>query len=56
MGNPGKAPKLFSFLGSKNYDAAANEFADITNDEIPGLVRRRRYEINIFKNDIYNNN
>lgn len=55
MGSPSRAPKLFSFLNDEKYDDAANEFADITNNGLPGLVTRRQDEISIFKNNIYNN-
>lgn len=49
-----KAPKLYSNLLNKNYEAAANEFLDITNNNTPGLVKRRKAENNMFLNNIYN--
>ncbi|MFV0531539.1 MAG: glycoside hydrolase family protein, partial [Flavobacteriales bacterium] len=48
-----KAPKLYSNLLNKNYEAAAKEFLDITNNDTPGLVKRRKAENNIFLNNIY---
>ena len=55
LGSTSKAPNLFRLLNSEEYDRAADEFADITNGGTRGLVIRRRDEINIFKNNIYNN-
>ncbi|WP_185145377.1 lysozyme [Apibacter muscae] len=51
-----KAPKLRSNLINKKYEAAANEFLDITNSGTPGLVKRRKHENKIFLENIYENN
>ncbi|HHR6079224.1 TPA: glycoside hydrolase family protein [Providencia alcalifaciens] len=44
----GKAPKLLSSINMENYETAANELLDITNNGVPGLVRRREAERSIF--------
>lgn len=49
-----KAPKLYNYLKNRNYSQAADEFADIVRGGA-GLKQRRQDEINIFKNNIYNN-
>lgn len=49
-----KAPKLYNHLKNKDYSKAADEFADITRGG-KGLKQRRQDEINIFKNNVYNN-
>ena len=49
-----KAPKLYNYLKNRNYSQAADEFADIVKGGA-GLKQRRQDEINIFKNNIYNN-
>ncbi|WP_449632427.1 lysozyme [Rahnella aceris] len=51
-----KAPNLVNSINGENYELAAKEFLDITNDGESGLVNRRNAEYNIFLNDIYNNN
>ncbi len=48
-----KAPKLRKNLMDENYEAAAVEFLDITNKGTPGLEKRRKYENNMFLNNIY---
>ena len=56
-GGAGKGEtKIKKNINNKNYDAGANEFADVTSGGIAGLVRRRKAEINMFKNNIYQNN
>ena len=49
-----KSPKLYNYLKNRNYSQAADEFADIVTGGA-GLKQRRQGEINIFKNNIYNN-
>lgn len=44
-----KCPKLMLALNAKDYDAAADEFLDITNGGIPGLVRRRGEEAQLMR-------
>ncbi|WP_369310166.1 peptidoglycan DD-metalloendopeptidase family protein [Providencia rettgeri] len=44
----GKAPKLLSSINTEDYELAAKEFLDITNNGTLGLVRRREAEKNIF--------
>ena len=40
----GKCPKLMRAVNSGDFEAAADEFLDITNGGVPGLVRRREAE------------
>ncbi len=49
----GKAPKLYRNLLDEKYEEAAKEFLDITNKNTSGLVKRRKAENNMFKNNIY---
>ena len=54
-----KAPKLFTQLKNKEYQAAAEEFKDIINRGTAsekGLRNRRLKEVNIFNNSNYINN
>lgn len=39
-----KCPKLMRALNSGDYETAADEFLDITNGGVPGLVNRRKAE------------
>lgn len=39
-----KCPKLMRALNVRDYEACADEFLDITNGGVPGLVARRRAE------------
>lgn len=48
-----KAPKLLMLINSEQYELAANEFLDITNNGILGLVRRRSAEKDVFLNANY---
>lgn len=48
-----KFPKLMSNLNSKDYNGCCNEFSDITNNGIPGLVKRRNAEMKMFRNKVY---
>ena len=54
-----KAPKLFTHLENKEYQAAAEEFKDIINRGTAsekGLRNRRLKEVDIFNNSNYINN
>jgi GH24 family phage-related lysozyme (muramidase)/LysM repeat protein len=53
MGSFKKCPKLLSKLNIKDYSGCCDEFADITNHGTPGLVLRRKAEINLFRNALY---
>lgn len=46
--------KLITAANTKNYSACCHEFHDITNGNLPGLVKRRRAEMDIFSRNIYN--
>ena len=45
--------KIKKYINNKDYEASADEMADVTNINTPGLVKRRKAEIHIFKNNIY---
>jgi GH24 family phage-related lysozyme (muramidase) len=53
MGSFKKCPKLLSKLNTKDYKGCCDEFADITNRGTEGLVKRRKAEMNIFNNKVY---
>ncbi len=40
-------------INNENYSEGADEMGDVTNNGTSGLVKRRKAEINIFKNNIY---
>jgi GH24 family phage-related lysozyme (muramidase) len=40
-------------INSKNYSPGADEMSDVTNGGTSGLVKRRKAEINMFKNNVY---
>lgn len=44
-----KCPKLMRALNAKDYDGAANEFLDVTNGGLAGLVARRRREAELMR-------
>lgn len=48
-----KFPKLLSKLNTKDYSGCCDEFADITNKGTKGLALRRKAEMNIFRNKVY---
>ncbi len=48
-----KFPKLLSKLNTKDYNGCCDEFADITNHGTSGLVKRRKAEMKIFRNNVY---
>jgi GH24 family phage-related lysozyme (muramidase) len=48
-----KCPKLLLKLNSKDYNGCCDEFADIANKGTNGLVKRRRAEMRIFRNNVY---
>lgn len=43
-----KCPRLMRALNAREYEAAANEFLDVTNGGVPGLVKRRAAERALF--------
>lgn len=43
-----KCPRLMRALNAREYEAAADEFLDVTNGGIPGLVKRRAAERALF--------
>jgi len=49
----GKAPNLLNLLNSKEYERAAYELLDITNEGDSGLIKRRKAENNMFLNNVY---
>ncbi|MBD9414222.1 lysozyme [Pseudomonas sp. PDM16] len=48
------APKLLAKLNSGDYRGASHGFSDITNGGTPGLVLRRKAEIDVFLIGVYN--
>ena len=40
-------------INNKDYDSGADEMSDVTNGGTSGLVKRRKAEINMFKNNVY---
>lgn len=48
--------KIKKYINQKKYSEGADEMSDVTNGGTLGLVKRRKAEINIFKNNIYNSN
>ena len=48
-----KFPKLVSKLNTGDYKGCCDEFKDITNGGIDGLVKRRNAEMNMFRNNVY---
>ena len=48
-----KFPKLVGKLNTKDYSGCCDEFADITNGGSGGLVKRRKAEMDIFRNNHY---
>lgn len=44
-----KCPKMLRALNAGDYETAADEFLDVTNGGIPGLVRRRREEAQLMR-------
>ncbi|WP_103864611.1 PAAR-like protein [Aquimarina sp. I32.4] len=45
--------KIKTYINDENYSKGADEFSDVTNNGLSGLVSRRKAEINMFKNNIY---
>lgn len=45
--------KIKKNINNKEYEAGADEMADVTNGGTSGLVKRRNAEINMFKNNVY---
>lgn len=46
--------KIKNKINNGEYEAGADEMADVTNNGTLGLIKRRKAEINIFKNNVYN--
>ena len=44
-----KCPKMLRALNEKDYDGAADEFLDVTNGGLAGLVARRRREAELMR-------
>ncbi len=53
MGRMSKAAQLTFKLNQGNYEGAANEFLDITNSGVSGLVTRRQKEHGLFLTGVY---
>lgn len=53
LGGFNKCPKLLSKLNTNDYAGCCDEFADITNGGTSGLVKRRKAEMNMFRNAVY---
>jgi len=52
-GGLSKFPKLLGKVNTGNYSGCCNEFADITNNGLPGLVKRRATEMEMFGKNNY---
>jgi GH24 family phage-related lysozyme (muramidase)/LysM repeat protein len=48
-----KFPKLLHKLNTGDYKGCCDEFADITNKGTSGLVKRRKAEMDVFRNNHY---
>jgi len=48
-----KFKKLLGNLNKKNYTGSCDEFADITNGGGKGLKQRRKLEMKLFRNNVY---
>lgn len=44
-----KCPKMLRALNAGDYETAANEFLDVTNGGLAGLVARRRREAELMR-------
>ena len=54
IGGKGKGEtQIKKKINNKEYEAGADEMADVTNGSTTGLVKRRKAEINMFKNNVY---
>jgi GH24 family phage-related lysozyme (muramidase)/LysM repeat protein len=53
LGGFNKCPKLLSKLNTGDYSGCCDEFSDVTNGGTSGLVKRRKAEMNIFRNAVY---
>lgn len=52
-GSISKFEKLVGKLNTRDYSGCCKEFADITNKGVKGLVKRRKAEMNMFTNCVY---
>lgn len=48
-----KETKIKININNEDYSGGADEFSDVTNGGTPGLIKRRKAEINMFKNNVY---
>ncbi len=53
LGGFRKCPKLLTKLNTRDYSGCCDEFADITNGGVAGLVARRKGEMKMFRNKVY---
>lgn len=47
-----KCPKLMRALNTKHYEEAGLQFLDVTSGGVPGLVRRRKAESDLFLDEV----
>ena len=52
-GAGGGETKIKKHINAGKYHEGADEMADVTNGGLAGLVKRRKAEINMFKNNVY---
>lgn len=52
-GAKGGETKIKQNINNQMYEQGADEMSDVTNNGTSGLVKRRKAEINMFKNNIY---
>ncbi|WP_051951625.1 glycoside hydrolase family protein [Flavobacterium sp. ASV13] len=48
-----KETKIKININNEDYSGGADEFSDVTNGGTSGLIKRRKAEINMFKNNVY---
>lgn len=53
LGGFKKCPKLLAKLNTKDYSGCCDEFADITNGGVKGLIDRRKAEMKMFRSNVY---
>lgn len=54
VGGAGKGEtKIKKHINAGQYSKGADEMLDVTNGGLAGLIKRRRSEINLFKNNVY---
>jgi GH24 family phage-related lysozyme (muramidase) len=52
-GAKGGETKIKKYINNQMYEQGADEMSDVTNGGTSGLVKRRKAEINMFKNNVY---